>query len=201
MAGVWNFGQLAIYALGAYSAGWLMLHQTWLPPWLAILAGGIFAAFVSVLLAFPTLRLFGIYTSLLTFAFAEVVQYVALNDPRGLTGGSYGFPTVPGLLLDVRSDALPALLLLGVRGGDRGVVPGSGVAAPVAPGNRAAVDPRRAGLRGRARRQPAHGARGRIRPVRASWRASRGRSTSASSSRSRRARWASRRCRSTSRCS
>ncbi len=50
-----------------------------------------------MLLAFPTLRLFGIYTSLLTFAFAEVVQYVALNDPRGLTGGSYGFPTVPGL--------------------------------------------------------------------------------------------------------
>ena len=39
-----------------------------------------FAAFVSVLLAFPTLRLFGIYTSLLTFSFAEVVQYVALND-------------------------------------------------------------------------------------------------------------------------
>ena len=32
MAGVWNFGQLAIYALGAYGAGWLMLHQTWLPP-------------------------------------------------------------------------------------------------------------------------------------------------------------------------
>ena len=46
-----------------------------------------------------TLRLFGIYTSLLTFSFAQVVQYVALNDPRGLTGGSFGFPTVPGLFL------------------------------------------------------------------------------------------------------
>ena len=52
---------------------------------------------ISVLLAFPTLRLFGIYTSLLTFSFAQVVQYVALNNPRGLTGGSYGYPTVPGL--------------------------------------------------------------------------------------------------------
>ena len=48
-----------------------------------------------MLLAFPTLRLFGIYTSLLTFSFAQVVQYVALNDPRGLTGGSFGYPTVP----------------------------------------------------------------------------------------------------------
>ena len=31
MAGVWNFGQLAIYALGAYGAGRLMLHATWMP--------------------------------------------------------------------------------------------------------------------------------------------------------------------------
>jgi ribose/xylose/arabinose/galactoside ABC-type transport system permease subunit len=97
MAGVWNFGQLAIYALGAYGAGWLMLHQTWMPAMIAILCGGLFAAGISVLLAFPTLRLFGIYTSLLTFSFAQVVQYVALNNPRGLTGGSFGYPTVPGL--------------------------------------------------------------------------------------------------------
>jgi branched-chain amino acid transport system permease protein len=97
MAGVWNFGQLAIYALGAYGAGWLMLHETWIPTMVAIALGGVFAAVISVLLAFPTLRLFGIYTSLLTFSFAQVVQYVALNNPKNLTGGSYGFPTVPGV--------------------------------------------------------------------------------------------------------
>ncbi|MDX6535084.1 MAG: branched-chain amino acid transport system permease protein [Gaiellales bacterium] len=97
IAGVWNFGQLAIYALGAYGSGWLMLHQDWLPLPLAILGGGLFSAVVSLLLAFPTLRLFGIYTSLLTFSFAQVVQYAALNDPRGLTGGAFGFPAVPGL--------------------------------------------------------------------------------------------------------
>jgi branched-chain amino acid transport system permease protein len=101
MAGVWNFGQLAIYALGAYGSGWLMLHQTWLPVGIAVLLGGLFSAAVSVLLAFPTLRLFGIYTSLLTFSFAEVVQYVALNDPHGLTGGSFGYPYVPGLFSDM----------------------------------------------------------------------------------------------------
>src|SRR5438876_101949 len=39
VAGVWNFGQLAIYALGGYGAGILMLH-TPLPPWLAVLGGG-----------------------------------------------------------------------------------------------------------------------------------------------------------------
>jgi branched-chain amino acid transport system permease protein len=105
VAGVWNFGQLAIYALGAYGSGWLMLHQTWLPLALAIVAGGVFSAAVAVLLAFPTLRLFGIYTSLLTFSFAQVVQYVALNDPRGLTGGSFGFPTVPPLFSAVDQEA------------------------------------------------------------------------------------------------
>lgn len=104
VAGVWNFGQLAIYALGGYGAGILMLH-TPLPPWLAVLGGGVIAAFISVLLAFPTLRLYGIYTSLLTFAFAEIVQDVIINDGSGLTGGSYGFPTVPGLYSSLSPEA------------------------------------------------------------------------------------------------
>lgn len=104
VAGVWNSGQLAIYALGGYGAGILMLH-TPLPPWLAVLGGGVIAAVISILLAFPTLRLYGIYTSLLTFAFAEIVQYVILNDGSGLTGGSYGFPTVPGLYSSLSPDA------------------------------------------------------------------------------------------------
>ena len=105
MAGVWNFAQLAIYALGAYGSGWLLLHQTWLPTGLAIICGGLFSAAVSVLLAFPTLRLFGIYTSLLTFSFAQVVQYTALNDPRGLTGGAFGYPTVSPLFSSLDQEA------------------------------------------------------------------------------------------------
>ncbi len=96
VAGVWNFGQLALYALGGYGAGIIMLHSS-LSPWLALLAGGLVAMVAAILLAFPTLRLYGIYTSLLTFAFAEVIQYVILNDGSGLTGGSFGLPIVPGL--------------------------------------------------------------------------------------------------------
>ncbi len=96
VAGVWNFGQLAIYALGGYGAGIIMLHSS-VSPWLALLAGGLVATVAAVLLSFPTLRLYGIYTSLLTFAFAEVIQYVILNDGSGLTGGSFGLPIVRGL--------------------------------------------------------------------------------------------------------
>jgi branched-chain amino acid transport system permease protein len=96
IAGVWNFGQLAIYAIGGYGAGLLMLH-TPLPPVVAVVCGGLIAAGVSVVLAFPTLRLHGIYTSLLTFSFAQVFLFIVVNDPGGLTGGTFGFPTVPGL--------------------------------------------------------------------------------------------------------
>jgi branched-chain amino acid transport system permease protein len=101
MAGVWNFGQLAVYALGAYGSGWIMLHHGGIPAPIAVILGGLFSAAVAVVLAFPTLRLFGIYTSLLTFSFAEVIQYVAINNPGNLTGGSFGFPTVRGLFPDL----------------------------------------------------------------------------------------------------
>jgi branched-chain amino acid transport system permease protein len=96
IAGVWNFGMLAIYAIGAYGAGLVMLH-TGIPAPVAVLLGAVAAGGTSVLLAFPTLRLFGIYTSLLTFSFAQVVQFVIVNDPQQLTGGSFGFPSVEGL--------------------------------------------------------------------------------------------------------
>ena len=96
VAGVWNFGQLAIYALGGYGAGLIMLH-TPVPAWLAVLGGGVAAGLFSIVLAFPTLRLYGIYTSLLTFSFAQVIQLVIVNDNTGITGSTYGFPSVSGL--------------------------------------------------------------------------------------------------------
>lgn len=96
MAGVWNFGQLALYAAGGYGAGLLMLHSS-IPAGAALVAGGATGAVLAAVLAFPTLRLFGIYTSLLTFSFAEVIQFVILNDNSGTTGGPFGLPYVAGL--------------------------------------------------------------------------------------------------------
>jgi branched-chain amino acid transport system permease protein len=96
IAGVWNFGQLAMYAVGGYGAGLLLLHTS-VPPWLAIIGGGLAGAVLAVLIAVPTLRLYGIYTSLLTFAAAEVVQLVIENDTTGTTGGTFGLPMVRGL--------------------------------------------------------------------------------------------------------
>jgi branched-chain amino acid transport system permease protein len=93
IAGVWNFGQLALYAAGGYGGGLLILHAG-VPPWLAIIGGGVAGALMAILIALPTLRLYGIYTSLLTFAAAEVVQLVIQNDDTGTTGGAFGLPSV-----------------------------------------------------------------------------------------------------------
>ena len=96
IAGIWNFGQLAIYAIGGYSCGIIML-RTGLPAPLALLGGGLAGALISAMLAVPTLRLRGMYTALLTFSFAQIVNMVIVNDNTGLTGGPFGLPAVDGL--------------------------------------------------------------------------------------------------------
>ena len=45
----------------------------------------------------PSIRLRGIYASMLTFAFAEVVRLLIIADSTGFTGGPFGLPGVTGL--------------------------------------------------------------------------------------------------------
>lgn len=108
IAGIWNFGQLAVYAIGGYSAGLIMLHSG-IPAPLAIIGGGLAGAIISAMLAFPTLRLRGMYTALLTFSFAQIVNMVIVNDNSGLTGGPFGLPAVKGMFTQLSSaDSLRA---------------------------------------------------------------------------------------------
>ncbi|BBY28481.1 branched-chain amino acid ABC transporter permease [Mycolicibacterium sediminis] len=103
-SGVWHFGQLAIYAIGAYVAALLSLH-TGLPAVLSIMLGGIVSMAVSVVLSLPALRLRGIYVALMTFGFGEVVRLLIVADGSGLTGGTYGLSGFEGF----GSDSLDAL--------------------------------------------------------------------------------------------
>jgi branched-chain amino acid transport system permease protein len=96
MCGIWNFGQLAIIAIGGYATGLLTINlgmSAWLALPFGVLAGGL-AAVVMVL---PSIRLRGIYASMLTFAFAEVVRLLIIADSSGLTGGPFGLTGVTGL--------------------------------------------------------------------------------------------------------
>ena len=96
IGGIWNFGQLALFAIGGYGAALVSLHWG-SPPWLAMIVGGLAAAAASAVVGIPVLRLRGIYASLLTFSFGEVVRLLVISDESGLTGGSFGLSGVPDL--------------------------------------------------------------------------------------------------------
>lgn len=94
-SGIWNFGMMAIYAIGGYGAALMSMHFS--VPWiLALLVGAIASTLVSLALAIPSLRLRGIYVSLLTFGFAEVVRLLIITDKSDITGGPFGLSDFPG---------------------------------------------------------------------------------------------------------
>jgi branched-chain amino acid transport system permease protein len=96
VGGIWNFGQLAIFATGGYVAALASIHWG-LTPWLSLIVGGFAAAAASAVIGIPVLRLRGIYASLLTFSFGEVVRLLVISDESGVTGGSFGLAGVPDL--------------------------------------------------------------------------------------------------------
>jgi branched-chain amino acid transport system permease protein len=96
MLGAWNFGQLALYAIGGYGAGIACVHLG-LSPWLGLPIGVIAAAVANLIIAIPSMRLRGVYVAILTFSFAEVLSLVIVLDKTGFTGGSFGLSGVPGL--------------------------------------------------------------------------------------------------------
>lgn len=109
IGGIWNFGQLAIFAVGGYVSALVSLHWG-LPAWTAMVVGGLAAAVASLVIAIPVLRLRGIYASLLTFSFGEVVRLLVISDESGVTGGTFGLSGIPdisfgGLSPDARQRA------------------------------------------------------------------------------------------------
>lgn len=92
--GYLSFGHAAFWGLGAYCAGFYLLHGSAnvLP---AILIGVAVATVVSVVLGYLTLRRHGIYFAILTLAFAEMFYYAALAPLQDWTGGDNGLTGIP----------------------------------------------------------------------------------------------------------
>ena len=95
ICGIWNFGQLALFALGGYGYGILATHWG-ISPWLGLIVGCLLGAGGGVLMIIPALRLKGIYAALLTFCFMYILQLVIINDNSGFTGGPFGLSALPG---------------------------------------------------------------------------------------------------------
>jgi branched-chain amino acid transport system permease protein len=77
-AGQVSLGHVAFYGLGAYTST-LLFTQFGLNPWLAMLAGGVLAAAVSLVIGWSCFRLKGHYFTMATIAVAEIVQIVFTN--------------------------------------------------------------------------------------------------------------------------
>jgi len=85
-----SIGNAGFMAIGAYVSAMLTVHLH-LPLFPSLIAGGVFAGVVGVLVGFPALRIKGIFLAMVTLAFGEIVRNFFLNFLTSLTGGAYGF--------------------------------------------------------------------------------------------------------------
>ncbi len=92
--GYLSFGHAAFWGLGAYGAGYTLLHFTD-NALVAMLVGTLVASLVAVVLGYLTLRRHGIYFAVLTLAFAEMFYYAALAPLQDWTGGDNGLTAIP----------------------------------------------------------------------------------------------------------
>jgi len=110
--GLFSLGHAGFMAIGAYVCSILILAPEqkemlfilepaydWVqsaqaPFFVAVVAGGLIAAFFAVLVGIPLLRLGDDYLGMATLGFAEIVRIVAINLPR-VTNGALGFKGIP----------------------------------------------------------------------------------------------------------
>ncbi len=98
-AGLLDLGFVAFWAIGGYTAGWIMssffnqitngiyflssappnqpgIHINW---WIVLIAAGCLCAFAGIIIGAPTLRLKSDYLALVTLGFGEIIPQVFLN--------------------------------------------------------------------------------------------------------------------------
>ena len=83
-----SIGHSALFGIGAYTAGVLLL-QLGIGFWPSLIAGPIVAALFGALLALPALQVTGPYLAMVTLAFGTIVQ-ILINEMDFLTAGPLG---------------------------------------------------------------------------------------------------------------
>lgn len=108
--GLFNFGHIAFFGIGAYTSALLTLHH--LPFELALIAALMVSGFFGYLLSIPSLRLRGDYFGIATLGFGEILRMVFQNEVW-LTKGPMGIPGIPKpVLFTYRFATLSEYLLL-----------------------------------------------------------------------------------------
>lgn len=86
-------GYAGFFAIGAYSMA-ILSTKAALSFWVILPLAGIITALVGALICLPTLKMKGIYLSLITLGASEAIRIIALNW-TSLTGGPYGIKNIP----------------------------------------------------------------------------------------------------------
>lgn len=99
VAGIFSLAQMAIFAVGGYTAGMLALYLD-VSLWLGLVIGGLAATVFSLIVGIASLRLKGAYVALLTLAVVQALYLLIITDTacfmkvgvtcRNFTGGSRG---------------------------------------------------------------------------------------------------------------
>jgi branched-chain amino acid transport system permease protein len=90
-AGLYNFGHVAFFGIGAYTSALLSLAGY--PVVLAMICSMVVSGAAGALLAMPALRLSGDYFGIATLSFGEIIRLFFLNE-RWLTKGPMGLPGI-----------------------------------------------------------------------------------------------------------
>ena len=99
-AGIFSFGQVAFYVIGAYASAILSVSLD-IPPVFAIIMAGVITGVLGVIVGLPCLKLAGPYVALVTFA-VHMTLIPFLKGPLGRaigSGGSQGILTIPPINL------------------------------------------------------------------------------------------------------
>jgi ABC-type branched-subunit amino acid transport system ATPase component/ABC-type branched-subunit amino acid transport system permease subunit len=92
-AGLVSLGQAALYGVGSYVAAWLAAKAA--VPFLPAMGAGILAtALFGAALAYPTVRVRGVYLAVITIAFGLVFENI-LVEWLSVTGGTQGLIGIP----------------------------------------------------------------------------------------------------------
>ncbi|MGZ3493750.1 MAG: branched-chain amino acid ABC transporter permease [Thermodesulfobacteriota bacterium] len=72
-AGMFSFGQVAFFGIGAYTSSFLLITYH-VNPWIGLVGGGLVAALVGAAIGYPCSNLRGHYFAIASIAFGEIVR-------------------------------------------------------------------------------------------------------------------------------
>ena len=95
------FANVALFGLGAYASGILVVHAGW-PWWTTVIPAGLIGALAGILASLPALRRIRLfYLAIMTMAFGELLRWIYIRA-EPLTNGSMGLAVPPPMLLGIR---------------------------------------------------------------------------------------------------